>query len=139
MIASTPRFRFSLRTMLLSVGLLGTVGYWLACESDVVRAQRAYEHADGEIWTAGHLVPSKKEKCEASLRLYQAESRVPLADSHAAAVRHRDRMQRLVEETHGLRSEWRERGAADDPEFVAMQAAKAEVRRYYAEAETAAR
>ena len=118
------RFAFGLRTLLVAVTLLGTVGYAAYGFVRQAMARKADEIFQGTVraWDADTV--TTREACEASLRLLNAELKVPLADRAKANVAHLVRIETIKRKIDNAICTM-----GDD------SARKAEVNTYYVEAQ----
>jgi hypothetical protein len=94
------RFRFSLRTLLISLPLVGIAIWWTGTYLVMRRAEAAYQRTYAE-WEAEMVTTT--ELCQRSQDLLAAELIVPLADRRAAKERHLERITRIREKVEAVR------------------------------------
>jgi hypothetical protein len=115
-------FRFSLRTLLVTVTIFATGGYWIARQLAFERAQQDYERAHA-AWKAELILTT--QLCEASRKLFYAHAAVPFVDRANAVGAHLGRLEEI--------RPYVIEGPAWD--YDAGDKERAEFLRYYAEAQ----
>jgi hypothetical protein len=131
MTVTRGRLSFSLRTMFVVVTICGAACYWIACYTELQRAQRTYKLVHAE-WTSE--MRGAIDVCNASLQLFRAEVGVPFSNRHRAAASHLGRIAPIREAAYGPASEWL-MGVAGEASLAEADSRKAEIDRCFNEAQ----